>query len=94
MFYMDSNEPPLIKETTMEMCKHSTIAIRVHRRTISMIQALDDSVALEGNEGKYFMIFCVDSDHEEYSTIGSDIYDRTYEPMPSHVMAMTVNTID
>lgn len=78
----------------MEMCKHSTIAIRVHRRTISMINALDDSVALEGNEDKYFMIFCVDSDHEEYATIDKAAYDRTYEPMPGHVMAMEVNTID
>lgn len=78
----------------MEMCKHETIAIRVHRRTISMINALDDSVALEGNEGMYFMIFCVDSDHEEYATIGPEAYDRTYEQMPGHVMAMTVKTID
>lgn len=78
----------------MEMCKHSTIAIRVHRRTISMINALDDSVVLEGNEDKYFMIFCVDSDHEEYAIIGQEPYARTYEPMPDHVMAMEVRTID
>jgi hypothetical protein len=78
----------------MYMCKHDTIAIRVHRRTISMIQALDDSVVLEGNEGNYFMIFCVDSDHEEYQTIDKATYDRTYEPLPDYVHAMTVNTID
>jgi hypothetical protein len=78
----------------MEMCKHSTIAIRVHRRTISMINALDDSVALEGNEDKYFMIFCADSDHEEYAIIDKETYDRTYEEMPGHIMAMTVKTID
>lgn len=78
----------------MDLCNHSTIAVRVHRRTISMIQALDDSVALEGNEDKFFMIFCVDSDHEEYSIIGEEPYARTYEPMPDHVHAMTVKTIN
>lgn len=78
----------------MELCHYSSIAIRVHRRTISMINALDDSVVLEGNEDKFFMIFCADSDHEEYQTIDKETYDRTYEPMPPYVMAMQVNTID
>lgn len=79
----------------MDMCTYKPIAIRVHRRTIDMIRALDDSVALEGNEDKIFMIYCADSDHEEYQIIDKETYDRTYEPMPDYVMAMSnVNTID
>jgi hypothetical protein len=78
----------------MYICHYSTIAIRVHRRTITMIQALDDSVMLEIDEERYFMIYCIDSDHEEYETIASATYDRTYEPMPEHVYAMTVKKID
>jgi hypothetical protein len=79
----------------MQPCPHKPIAIRVHRRTIDMIRALDDSVVLEGNEDKFFMIYCADSDHEEYQTIDKETYDRTYEPMPPYVMAMSeVQTID
>jgi hypothetical protein len=78
----------------MDMCQYSTIAIRVHRRTIDMIRALDSNVTLEGNEDNYFMIYCADSDHEEYQTIDKATYDRTYEAMPPYVYAMTVNMID
>lgn len=78
----------------MDMCKYGTIAIRVHRRTIDMIRALDDSVVLEGNEDNYFMIYCADSDHEEYQTIDPATYERTYEEMPAHILAMQVHTID
>lgn len=78
----------------MFMCNHKTQAVRVHRRTMSLIELLDDSVTLEGNEDKFFMLYCVDSDHEEYQIIDKDTYDRTYEPMPDHVMYMTVDTID
>lgn len=78
----------------MIMCPHLPMAIRVHRRTISMINALDSSVVLEGNEDKFFMIYCHGSDHEEHQIIDSDTYDRTYEPMPDYVHAMNVNTID
>jgi hypothetical protein len=78
----------------MDICRYFSIAIRIHRRTISMINALDNSVALEGNEDKYFMIFCADSDHEEYEVIDKDAYDRTYEPMPPYVYSMQVTPID
>lgn len=78
----------------MKKCPHPVIAIRVHRRTIDMLQALDPSITLEGNEEKCFMIYCADSDHEEYQLIDKETYDRTYEPMPPYVHAMTVNTID
>lgn len=78
----------------MFMCTGKTVAVRVHRRTIDMIRALDDSVVLEGNEGNYFMLYCTDTDHEEYQVIDQITYDRTYEPLPGHVYAMTVNTID
>lgn len=75
-------------------CTALPIAIRVHRRTISMIQALDDSVVLEGNEDKYFMIYCPDTDHEEMELIDKETYDRTYEQMDGWVLATFVNTID
>lgn len=78
----------------MDICRYSSIAIRVHRRTIDMIRALDDSVVLEGNEDKIFMIYCADSDHEEYQTIDKATYDRTYEEMPPYVYTMHVTPID
>ncbi len=78
----------------MNICKHMPTAIRITRRTITMIRALDTSVVLEGNEDKFFMIYCHGSDHEEYDVIGKATYDRTYEPLPLHVDAMQVNTID
>ena len=78
----------------IQMCKHATSAIRVHRRTISLINLFDTEVDLEGNEENFFMIYCVDSDHEEYQIIDKDTYARTYEQMPDAVMYMNVNTID
>ena len=78
----------------MDMCKYLPTAIRITRRTISMIQALDPSVVLEGNEDNYFMIYCHGSDHEELEVIDKATYDRTYEPLPDHVDAMQVTTID
>lgn len=78
----------------MFKCPHPVIAVRVHRRTIDMIEHLDDSVKLEIDEGRYFMIYCVDSDHEEYETIAPATYDRTYTPMDGHVLAAFVTTID
>lgn len=78
----------------MDICRYMSIAIRVHGRTISMIQALDSTVTLEGNEDKYFMIYCADSDHEEYQTIDKETYNRTYEAMPPYVYCMNVVPID
>ena len=78
----------------MYKCLAKTIAIRVHRRTIDMIRALDDSVVLEGNEANYFMLYCAESDHEESETISNETFLRTYEPMPGYVLVMFVNTID
>ncbi len=78
----------------MNICKDMPTAIRITRRTISMICALDDSVVLEGNEDNFFMIYCHGSDHEEYQTIDKETYERTYEPLPPYVDAMQVKTID
>lgn len=80
----------------MQMCPHPASAIRVHRRTIDMIRALEPTVPLSirGVDTLYFMIYCAGSDHEETEIITSEVYDRTYEAMPDHVHAMNVRTID
>lgn len=79
----------------MDMCEFQPIAIRVHRRTLDMITALNGGVTPEIEEKTtFFMIYCAGSDHEETEIISEETYARTYEPMPDHVHAMTVNTID
>lgn len=78
----------------MEMCTYMPTAIRITRRTISTIQALEPSAVLEGNEDKFFMIYCHGSDHEEYQIIDKETYDRTYQPLPDHIDSMQVQTID
>lgn len=78
----------------MDMCKFKPLAIRVHRRTINLIQSFDKKIELEGNEDKFFMIYCYGSDHEETEMIDQVTYDRTYEAMPELELVNTVNTID
>lgn len=77
----------------MYKCPYLPIAIRVHPRTMCLIETIDDSVTLEGNEENFFMIYCANSDHEEYGIITPETYGFTYEKMPDHVLAMFVDTI-
>lgn len=78
----------------LERCTAETAAFRVAPRTLPMIHTLDDSVTLEPMKQTYFMIYCVDTDHEEYQVIDEEVFNRTYGEMPKHVVAMHVTTID
>jgi hypothetical protein len=76
-------------------CTHLPLAIRIRERTLSTITALNEGVTPEIEEKPtFFMIYCFGSDHEETAIIDEDTYARTYEPMPVHIDAMQVATID
>lgn len=79
----------------MNMCTHQTLAIRVVERTLTMIAALNGGVepSIE-RYPTYFMIYCVDSCHEESAIIDESTFNRTYGAMPGHVLSSYVTTID
>lgn len=79
----------------MDMCAYSALAVRLTPRTLSMITALNDEIEPEiRTYPEYFMIYCVDSDHEERAIIDEETFERTYGKMPDHVVATYVDPID
>jgi hypothetical protein len=79
----------------MDICKSDVIAIKIHPHTLSMITAVNGGVTPEIEATPtYFMIYCVDTNHEETDIIAEDVFERTYGPMHPNVLATTVKPID
>lgn len=76
------------------MCQHLPTAIRIRRRTLDMITALNGGVTPEiEKKTTFFLIHCHGSDHEDMEIIDEATYGHTYEPMPVYVDAMRVTKI-
>lgn len=79
----------------MFTCDHDNLAVLVHRRTIDMIAALAGvQPSISEEAPTFFLIHCMNSDHETTEIIDKESFERTYGEMPGHVYVMSVPKID